>query len=465
MPRAWSVRRWRACWWRAAGEGWCFLLNGVSYATVLGALLAMRLTPTEKPVHTGSMLAHIVDGVRYVRGHLPIRSLLLLLGMVSLAGMPYAVLMPVFADRILGGGPQGLGILMSCAGGGALVGALLLAARRSPRGLGGWVPWAAFGFGLGLVGFSLSRSFWLSGALLVPTGFAMMVQMAASNTLLQMMVPDALRGRVMSLYSMMFMGMAPLGSLLAGSLAGVIGAPGTVAGGGALCMLAALWFRRRLPQIRGANHGIGGAGPGEPAADSRGAQPVDSARRPEPQSGGRTAGLAKAAVAAALAAAQPRQDEAEQQAGHEHRGTGHEPAAAVIGPQGSRFVAQPVHLRLQGLDLLFELPVLAGQRRGLASRFLQGRLLRHQGLVFALQGAQRLRRLHRRHARGLLPGLQGQASPAHQHGKREREHTSIQGHGRQVSGKTARHSSNPARPAPGHALQCAPTLSAVCARR
>ena len=258
----------------AAGEGWCFLLNGVSYATVLGALLAMRLTPTERPVHSGSLLAHIVDGVRYVRGHLPIRSLLLLLGMVSLAGMPYAVLMPVFADRILGGGPQGLGILMSCAGGGALIGALLLAARRSPRGLGGWVPWAAFGFGLGLVGFSLSRSFWLSGALLVPTGFAMMVQMAASNTLLQMMVPDALRGRVMSLYSMMFMGMAPLGALLAGSLAGVIGAPGTVAGGGALCMLAALWFRRRLPQIRSARHGPGGAGPGAPA--------VDSARRPEP---------------------------------------------------------------------------------------------------------------------------------------------------------------------------------------
>ncbi len=240
----------------AAGEGWCFLLNGVSYATVLGALLAMRLTATERSVHSGSMLAHIVDGVRYVRGHLPIRSLLLL-GMISLAGMPYAVLMPVFADRILGGGPQGLGILMGCAGGGALVGALLLAARRSPRGLGGWVPWAAFGFGLGLVGFSFSRSFWLSGALLVPTGFAMMVQMASSNTLLQMMVPDALRGRVMSLYSMTFMGMAPIGSLLAGSLAEVIGAPATVAGGGALCMLAAVWFRRRLPHIRGAVQSLG----------------------------------------------------------------------------------------------------------------------------------------------------------------------------------------------------------------
>jgi MFS family permease len=229
-----------------AGEGWCFLINGLSYATVLAALLAMRMARLERPLHTGSLLAHIADGVRFVRGHVAIRSLLLLLGMVSLAGMPYAVLMPVFADRILGGGAAGLGILMSCAGGG-------------PRGLGAWVPRAAFGFGLGLLAFSLSRSFWLSGLLLVPTGFAMMVQMASSNTLLQMLVPDALRGRVMSLYSMMFMGMAPLGALLAGALAGVIGAPGTVAGGGALCMLAALWFRWRLPQIRAAVRSRGGA--------------------------------------------------------------------------------------------------------------------------------------------------------------------------------------------------------------
>lgn len=236
----------------ATSEGWCFLLNGLSYATVLAALLAIRLTRPERTVQAGSLLTHIVDGLRYVRGHLPIRSLLLLLGMVSLAGMPYAVLMPVFADRILGGGARGLGILMSCAGGGALVGALLLAARRSPRGLTAWVPWGAFGFGLGLLGFSLSRSFWLSALLLAPAGFAMMVQMAASNTLLQLLVPDALRGRVMSLYSMMFMGMAPLGALLAGGLAALIGAPGTVGAGGVLCMLAALWFRRRLPGIRAA---------------------------------------------------------------------------------------------------------------------------------------------------------------------------------------------------------------------
>jgi MFS family permease len=156
---------------------------------------------------------------------------------------------------------------MSCAGGGALIGALVLAARRSPRGLTAWVPWGAFGFGLGLLAFSLSRSFWLSGLLLAPTGFAMMVQMAASNTLLQLLVPDALRGRVMSLYSMMFMGMAPLGALLAGALAGLIGAPATVACGGVLCMLAALWFRRRLPDIREAARALGHAI--GPSADQR----------------------------------------------------------------------------------------------------------------------------------------------------------------------------------------------------
>ena len=125
---------------------------------------------------------------------------------------------------------------------------------------------AAFGFGLGLLAFSQSRSFWLSGLLLVPTGFAMMVQMASSNTLLQLLVPDALRGRVMSLYSMMFMGMAPLGALLAGALAGLLGAPGTVSAGGLLCMLAALWFRRRLPQIRAAVRGQGGGDQGQDSA-------------------------------------------------------------------------------------------------------------------------------------------------------------------------------------------------------
>jgi MFS family permease len=261
----------------AASEGWCFLLNGVSYAFVLAALLGMRLPPFAAPVHTGSMLAHIVQGVRFVRGHLPIRSLLALLGMVSLAGMPYTVLMPVFADRVLGGGPQGYGVLMSSAGVGALAGALTLAARRGHAGLGAWVARAAFGFGLGLLAFALSRSFWMSAALLVPTGFAMMVQMASSNTLLQMMVPDALRGRVMSLYSMMFMGMAPLGALLAGALADLIGAPATVALGGAACMTAAGWFGGRLGRIRAEARRLSLAGQmsaGKPADEMTGAELV-----------------------------------------------------------------------------------------------------------------------------------------------------------------------------------------------
>ena len=269
-----------------AGEGWCFLFNAGSYVFVLVALLAMRLAPFRAPAQSGSMLAHIAHGMRYVHGHLPIRSLLVLLGMVSLAGMPYTVLMPVFADRILQAGPRGYGILMSAAGVGALAGALTLAARRSHTGLGAWVPRAAFGFGLGLTAFALSRSFWLSAALLVPTGFAVMVQMASSNTLMQMMVEDALRGRVMALYSMMFMGMAPLGALLAGSLAGVFGAPATVGAGGVACMAAALWFARRMPRIRvevaRLNRG-GGAGVQEPPAAAPGthqARPTQS--RPTP---------------------------------------------------------------------------------------------------------------------------------------------------------------------------------------
>src|SRR5262249_20122805 len=159
----------------------------------------------------------------------------LLLGLVSLSGMPYAVLMPVFADRILHAGARGLGILMGASGLGALLGALTLASRREVRGLGRWIVWATGALGVGLIAFSLSGRLWLSTAILVPVGFAMIVQTAASNTLIQAMVPDALRGRVMSLYSMMFMGMAPFGALLAGLLAGRFGAPTAVVAGGAAC--------------------------------------------------------------------------------------------------------------------------------------------------------------------------------------------------------------------------------------
>src|SRR5262249_34640926 len=180
----------------------------------------------------------------------PVRALMLLLGVVSLTGMPYAVLMPVFADRILHSGASGLGILMGASGFGAFLGALSLAVRHGWRGLGSWVAYASAGFGLSLIAFSYSHSFWWSALLLLPVGFSMMVEMSGSNTLLQVMVPDHLRGRVMAVYSMMFMGMAPFGALLAGALAGRWGAPGTVALGGVVCAIGALIFRWRLPRLR-----------------------------------------------------------------------------------------------------------------------------------------------------------------------------------------------------------------------
>ena len=160
--------------------------------------------------------------------------------------MPYAVLMPIFADQILNGGPRGLGLLMGASG----VGALTLAARTGVRGLGRWVATSSAGFGISLILFSLSRSFWLSVVLLIPVGYCMMVQMASSNTLIQSMVPNRLRGRVMALYSMMFVGMAPFGALLAGILANLMGAPSTVAMGGIVCIAGAFVFRSHLPKIR-----------------------------------------------------------------------------------------------------------------------------------------------------------------------------------------------------------------------
>ncbi|MBV8316701.1 MAG: MFS transporter [Planctomycetaceae bacterium] len=235
----------------AVGEGWCFFANGLSYLAVLAGLLAMRLEVRPRSPRAGSPLAHVVEGFGFVARTAPIRDLLGLLGLISLMGTPYAVLMPIFADQILHGGAKELGLLMGASGLGALLGALVLASRRGVRGLGRWVSRAAAGFGVSLIAFSLSRRFWLSEALLVPVGFSMMVEMAASNTLIQAMVPDRLRGRVMAVYSMMFMGMAPFGALLAGALAQRVGAPWTVASGGAACIAGALVFGWRLPRLRG----------------------------------------------------------------------------------------------------------------------------------------------------------------------------------------------------------------------
>src|SRR5262249_39898120 len=198
----------------------------------------------------GSRWEAILEGFRFVVHTHPIRALLLLLGVVSLMGMPYSVLMPIFADDVLHGGPRALGVLMGAAGVGALLGAVLLAGRQGVRGLSKWVMFACAGFGVSLIFFSLSRTFWVSILLLVPVGFSMMVQMASSNTLIQSMVPDRLRGRVMAVYSMMFVGMAPFGALLAGVLAHLVGAPLTVAMGGLVCIAGAMVFRSHLPKLR-----------------------------------------------------------------------------------------------------------------------------------------------------------------------------------------------------------------------
>ncbi len=232
------------------GEGWCFFSNGVSYIAVIAGLLLMRLQPRGRSVQSGSRLKTMLEGFRFVRGAGPIRALLLLLGLVSIVGMPYTVLMPIFADKILHGGARGLGILMGATGVGALLGALLLAARSGLRGLGKWVGYACAGFGLSLILFAFSRSLWLSVVVLLPVGFSMMVQMASSNTLIQAMVPDRLRGRVMAVYSMMFMGMAPFGAFLAGLLAEKLGAPATVCMGALVCLAGSGIFLLRLPELR-----------------------------------------------------------------------------------------------------------------------------------------------------------------------------------------------------------------------
>lgn len=234
----------------AVGEGWCFFLNGVSFLAVIGGLAMMRIPPTPRESAPGGALGRMVEGFRYVAKTPPVRALLLLLAGVSLLGMPYTVLGPVIAEEVLHGGPRAYGLLMSAAGVGSLLGAVALAINRRTSRLLAWVPVGAAGFGVALILFSFSRVFWLSAALLVPAGVCMMVQMASVNTLVQSMVPDQLRGRVMSVYTMAFLGMAPFGSLLAGFVAHPLGAPATIAMGGAVCVAAGAVFSWRLPGFR-----------------------------------------------------------------------------------------------------------------------------------------------------------------------------------------------------------------------
>lgn len=232
------------------GEGWCFFINAISYLAVLAGLILMKVAPRKTSPTTENNLDRIFGGFRFVARHPPIRTLLTLLALVCFMGFPYSVLMPIFADRVLHTGARGLGYLMSAAGVGALIASLALAGKPTVRGLGKWVAWSGTSFGFVLIFFSLSRSLWLSLLLLIPVGFSMMLQMASSNTLIQAMVPDELRGRVMAVYSMIFMGMAPLGSLVAGYAAERVGAPLTVASGAFVCILGAMIFATRLPHLR-----------------------------------------------------------------------------------------------------------------------------------------------------------------------------------------------------------------------
>src|SRR5579883_65410 len=231
------------------GEGWCFFANAISYIAVIAGLLLMSVHAPARAA-AGTALDNIVEGFGFVRSAIPIRDLMLLLGLVSLVAMPYSVLMPIFADEILHRGANGLGILMGATGVGALLGALSLAARSGLRGVGRLIGISALFFGASLIAFAWSRSFWLSAGLLVPVGFFMMSQTTSSNTLIQAMVPDHLRGRVMAVHTMMFMGMAPFGSLFAGALAKPLGAPLTIIIGAIACMGGALWFLLRLPAFR-----------------------------------------------------------------------------------------------------------------------------------------------------------------------------------------------------------------------
>jgi len=232
------------------GEGMCFLLNAFSFLTVIAALLAMKMAYRKRGTQETQILQGFKEGFTYALGFPPIRSILLFIGWISLVGTANTTLMPIFAKKILHGGPQTYGFLMAAIGAGAIIGAIFLASRRSVLGLGRIIVIASGIFGIGLISFSLSHFLWLSFSVLLLVGFGMMVHMASSNTILQTMVDDDKRGRVMSLYVMAFMGMAPLGSLAGGSLADAIGAPYTLAVGGVSCLLGSFIFTKKLPMIR-----------------------------------------------------------------------------------------------------------------------------------------------------------------------------------------------------------------------
>jgi len=234
----------------AWGEGYCFLIDGISYFAVVISLLAMRLRETAPAPREKRVLQELAEGWRYVTESPAIRSILTMLGLMSLMGMPYTVLMPIMAGGVLHGGPHTLGFLMGASGVGALISAITLVLRKTVLGLGRMIALAAGVFGAALIVFSFSHYLWLSMPLMVVTGFGMMQQLAASNTIIQTIISDDKRGRVMAFYTMSVLGITPIGSLLAGTLASSIGAPATLTFAGASCLTGAIWFARNLPELR-----------------------------------------------------------------------------------------------------------------------------------------------------------------------------------------------------------------------
>jgi MFS family permease len=236
---------------KAFGEGWCFFINGVSFLAVIAGLLGMKSLPQALPREPSeSALSRIAKGFRFVMTEKRVRALLLLFAVTALTAMPYTTLMPIFAAKVFHGDARTLGFLMGAVGAGALLGGLALASRSRMRGTDTWVNIACGTFGATLVLFALSHTFWLSMIILVPLGASMMTQMSATNTRIQVMTPDDLRGRVMAIWAMIFMGFAPVGSLLAGWLASSIGPSKTLIAGGSICMVAAAGFSLWLPRLR-----------------------------------------------------------------------------------------------------------------------------------------------------------------------------------------------------------------------
>ena len=233
-----------------AGEGTCFLINGLSYIVVISTLLFMKINLKPKIKKSSKVINELKEGFRYTFGFKPIRFVILLLALVSLMGMPFSVLMPVYAKEILHGESHTFGFLMGASGLGALSGALYLASRKNVAGLEKIIPFSAMVFGSGLILLSLSKVFWLASIVMIITGAGMMMVMASSNTIIQTIIDDNKRGRVMSIYAMAFMGTAPFGSLMAGSLAKVIGTPMTFGIGGLSCIIGATFYLRKIPELQ-----------------------------------------------------------------------------------------------------------------------------------------------------------------------------------------------------------------------